>query len=374
MPAPILLVTPLDPSRTDSGGVQRTHLWLESLRTLGEVDVLHLAPDAGTHVRGNYFALPVGPSRLPWKRYAPDAGLTRRVEALMARPLASYRLIVGRYALPLSMLALPAGVPTVVDLDDHCYRHGRPWTEEPGSLPQRLRKALGHWLERRAVAAHDHAFVANVADVPLVAARACSLLPNVALDWANAEAPAPPPRAEPTLLFVGALWYQPNRDGVEWFLGKVWPAVRRAVPQARLTLAGAASPRQRRAWERQPGVSAPGFVPDLREAYANASAVVVPIHAGGGSNIKVLEALAHARPCIVSTFAAAGFGAALRDGAHLLKADNARAFADRTVAVLRKPPAYAAMAAAGAAQVRRHFSPAAFTARVSRTLAPLLRP
>ena len=371
MAAPILFVTPLDPARTDSGGVQRTHLWLASLRRLGAVDVLHLAPDAPETSHPPYFALPVGPSRLPWKRYAPNPALTRRAEALLARPLSSYRLIVGRYALPLSMLALPPGVPIAVDLDDHRYRHGRPWTQEPGSVPRRLRKALAHWLERRAVANHDHAFVVNVADLPLVRARACSLLPNVSQ---APVAPATAPSTAPGLLFVGALWYPPNRDGVDWFLRAVWPAVRRAVPAAALTLAGAAPVRVRRAWERRPGVSAPGFVADLAQAYAAATAVVVPIHAGGGSNIKVLEALAHRRPCIVSGFAAAGFGAALRDGAHLLKADDARAFADRTIAVLRKPAAYAGMAVAGAEQVGKHFSPDAFTQRVVRTLAPLLAP
>ena len=371
MAAPILFVTPLDPTRTDSGGGQRTHLWLETLRKLGEVDVLHLAPDAGTATRPPYFALAVGPSRLPWRRYAANGALTREVEALLGRPLSSYRLIVGRYALPLSMLDLPAGVPSAVDLDDHCYRHALPWTQAPASVPQRLRKALAHWLERRAVARHDHAFVVHVADAALVTARASSLLPNVS--QARLEA-TPPPPPTPQVLFVGALWYRPNREGVDWFLRAVWPSVRRAVPQARLTLAGAARTQWRRGWEAHPGVQAPGFVPDLQQAYAEATAVVVPIHAGGGSNIKVLEALAHRRPCIVSSFAAAGFGAALRDGVHCLTANDAEAFAARTIAVLKKPAAFGAMASAGEALVRQHFSPAAFAARVTSTLAPLLQP
>ena len=173
-------------------------------------------------------------------------------------------------------------------------------------------------------------------------------------------------------MFVGALWHRPNRDGIEHFLRAVWPRVRAEIPQASLLLAGAARPALRARWARQPGVEAPGFVPDLDAAYANASVVIVPIQAGGGSNIKLLEALAHGRPCVTSHFAAAGFGGQLRDDAHCLVASDARAFGDRVIAVLSAPGRYAAMARAGQALVAQRYSPAAFERCVTRHLRPLL--
>jgi glycosyltransferase involved in cell wall biosynthesis len=371
----ILLVSPQSPFGEASGSRQRTRLYYDTLSQLAPTDVLviaHEGPNATESADpANVYRITSARGPAGWNPYAPDTELTRRIEAMLPQPLERYRLVAGRYLWSLCQLALPKGVPTLVDLDDFRYRFGhRPW-RQPRLLPQIARRRLKEWIAHRQLQRFDGLVFVNPHDHADAAIARSIICPNVA-PQAPGTAPAPALTEPPGLLFVGSMWYGPNRDGIEWFLQSVWPQVRRTVPSARLAIVGAAPPRQRALWQQHEGVSAPGFVDDLGAAYAACTAAIIPVWYGGGSNIKLLEALAYGKPCIASTFTHQPFRDDLHDGEHLLVAQDADAFVSRCVALLTESQA-TTMGAAGRHAVQRAYTPEVFSARL-RALVQQLAP
>lgn len=139
-----------------------------------------------------------------------------------------------------------------------------------------------------------------------------------------------------TLIFTGGMNMFANRDGVDWFLETVWPAVKARVPEARFVAIGQRpSERLQVAAARDRAVEAPGFVQDVRPAVAQAAVYIVPLRVGGGTRLKVLDAMAQGKAIVSTTLGAEGIE--VRDGEHLVLADDARAFADRVVELLQCP-------------------------------------
>lgn len=311
MPDRILLVSPASPLSPKSGAQQRTALLHAALRQAGEVDVLLLeptpdpsrvvAPAPGILAHGLWRQRPLGIGK-----FAPDAALNQVLKA-NGLDTGAYRLIVSRYLNPLCKLIVPRGVRTVVDLDDWGYRYGAGGP----ALGARLKSRYAAWLGRRQLERFDAFFFVSPRDQARHPELRSAVLPNI--PYAPPAIPHPQ-TASTTLLFVGSLWYGPNRDGIERFLARIWPAILSAAPQARLLLAGAAAPAARRSWERHPGVSAPGYVDDLSAAYRDAAFTVAPIYAGGGTNIKVVESLAYGRACVTTPHCAGAFDRDLTDG------------------------------------------------------------
>ncbi len=154
-------------------------------------------------------------------------------------------------------------------------------------------------------------------------------VPNV-VDVA-AIAPVSPLTSQARAIFVASFHYEPNRRGLRFLLEEVFPLVWAQLPQARLALAGAGLGQAPSGDER---VEALGFVEDLGAAYASARCAVVPLLQGGGTPLKLIEALAHGLPVIATPRAAAGLQ--LHDGEDCLLADSAQAFAEALIAVLRE--------------------------------------
>jgi len=130
-------------------------------------------------------------------------------------------------------------------------------------------------------------------------------------------------------LFVASFSYEPNRNGLRFLLDEVFPLVWAQLPDARLALVGAGL---ESAPSEDPRVETLGFVEDLAGAYASASCVVVPLLDGGGTPLKLIEALAYGLPVVATPRATSGL--ALRDGEHCLIAGDAPAFAAALVRVL----------------------------------------
>jgi glycosyltransferase involved in cell wall biosynthesis len=148
------------------------------------------------------------------------------------------------------------------------------------------------------------------------------------------------------LLFLGSLDWRPNLDGVTRLLDDIFPAVRAAEPNATLDLVGRNPP----AWLRRrvaeaPGVALHADVPDVRPFLARCAVLVVPLRIGGGSRLKILEALA-ARVPVVSTRVGAE-GLALEAGCDLTVTTGLEDLAPALVAALRSPERMARQAAAG---------------------------
>jgi sugar transferase (PEP-CTERM/EpsH1 system associated) len=221
-------------------------------------------------------------------------------------------------------LRLPelGGVPAVIDLIDvdsqKWFEYAaaswgpRAWLyRTEGRRLRRLEQALPDWARAVTLVSEAEADLYRQFG-PAEAVRA---IPNgVDLEYFR---PAPP-AAEHGCVFVGALDYRPNSDGVCWFCREVWPAIRRHRPDLKLTLVGRRpSPAVRRLAD-VPGVDVVGQVPDVRPYVARAAVVVVPLHIARGVQNKVLEALAMGKAAVASPQALTGLGA--QAGTHVLAA------------------------------------------------------
>ena len=354
----ILLVTPASPFAPRSGAQQRSALLHDALRTLGDVDVLLLEadtgptrlapPEPGLLAHAYWHTYPLG-----WGKYRPDTMLADLLAQAGVVP-ERYDLIVGRYLNPICKLRIPPGIRCVVDLDDWGYHY----SAEGSSFAARLKSAYAAWLARRQLGRFDAYFVVSQRDAAALSGQESTVLPNIPY-----APPAQPLAAtdSATLLFVGSLWYAPNREGIDRFLARSWPQIRAARPDARLLLVGAAPEAMRRAWEQHAGVRAPGFVDDLAAAYRDAAFSIAPIRSGGGSNIKILESLAYGRACVTTPHCADAFKTELQD-AGLAVADPDPDFAQRCVDWLNDAPTRSNAAAQGYRAMQAHFSHARFTA------------
>jgi glycosyltransferase involved in cell wall biosynthesis len=173
--------------------------------------------------------------------------------------------------------------------------------------------------------------------------------------------PAPDEPAEPKVLFVGNFVHRPNLHGLTWFLEKVWPAVRAAVPDALLEAAG---PGLTEAWRRKrerDGVSAPGRVENLVERYQEAAVFVNPIRTGGGMRGKVLEAFACGRPVVSTPMGMEGIDA--QPDRHHLEASEPGPFANAVVRYLKDADLRRAHGQAARQLVERLYDPSVVFAR-----------
>jgi glycosyltransferase involved in cell wall biosynthesis len=166
--------------------------------------------------------------------------------------------------------------------------------------------------------------------------------------------PTDTPREPATLLFLGSLDWRPNLDGVQQLLDSVFPAVRREVPEARLLLVGRNPPGWlQRTAASTPGVELHGNVPDVRPFLARAGMLVVPLRIGGGSRLKILEALACGTPVVSTRVGAEGL--ALVPAQHLEISQSMDDLPASIVVLIRDPQRAARQAEAGRAQVLRRY-------------------
>lgn len=148
------------------------------------------------------------------------------------------------------------------------------------------------------------------------------------------------PTAEPDkpsdLLFVGSLDWFANQDGVLYLLEQIWPLIRSQQPQARLRIIGRRPPvLLEKRIANSPGVELIGEVSDVRPFFSRAAVVVVPLRIGGGTRIKILEALSMGKAVVSTSVGAEGL--AVVDGVHLLLADSPQEFARRAIDLLSSP-------------------------------------
>lgn len=311
--------------------------------------------------------------------YGPDRDLVRWLASVTGS--GAYDIVVVRHLAPLLRSGLLAsGVPVVLDVDDLDSEVLRQRIRSSSSEhPSWLGRFLLHRLraiERRALRACAHVWLTNRDDHRRLALPHATVLANV--PWSAEGDPPNPPLtslsasgAGRQLLFVGDLGYAPNSDGICAFLAQAWPSIRRAIPGVRLRLVGPPpSPSLLRAWTRCDGVELSGYLEDLASAYAAADLTIAPILWGGGTCIKVLESLAHGRPCVLTTRALHGHASFLRHGDSVWCASDVAAMAEGCIRLLKDAPLRRALGQRGWWLVHRHASPAAFMRIVERNLQP----
>ena len=152
--------------------------------------------------------------------------------------------------------------------------------------------------------------------------------------------------AERPIVFVGTMGYYPNRQGMEWFMEKVWPRVMERRPSARLWVVGGWP-----SWAepgpiyQQPGVEVRGFVEDLSSVWRRAAALVCPLQIGSGTRIKILEAWSHRLPVVSTSVGIEGLEA--RSGMHAQVTDDPTEQATALVELLEDADQWERLATGG---------------------------
>ncbi len=167
------------------------------------------------------------------------------------------------------------------------------------------------------------------------------------------------------IVFTGTMDYRPNVDAVEFFARAVLPLVRARHPAATFHIVGASPNPAVQALAALPGVSVAGWVADIRPYMAHAALAVAPLRIARGIQNKVLEAMAMARPVLVSPQALEGLRA--NPGHDLLVAETPDAMAERAAEVLQG--GHPGLGAAARATVERSYSWAAALQRLDRLMA-----
>lgn len=202
----------------------------------------------------------------------------------------------------------------------------------------------------------EHCLATSVRDRDILAAAVPTshfhVVPNgvdcAHFDAAGTEAPS----TSDSVLFTGSLAYYPNVDGIHSFMREIFPRIRAAVPTIRFLIVGREPPPAVTAYGAHPNVEVVADVPDMREYYAKAAVVVVPLRVGGGTRLKILEAMAMAKPVVSTSVGAEGIE--VTPGTDIALADEPGAFADAVISLLAGEGS-AELAAAGRRLVEQRY-------------------
>lgn len=149
------------------------------------------------------------------------------------------------------------------------------------------------------------------------------------------------------ILTLGTLHYPPNADGIRWFATDVFPLVRRRLPEVTLTIVGKNPPADflQMAAENPGVITVTGYVPELKPQLEQAALMVIPVRAGSGMRVRILEALAQAMPLVTTTIGLEGIDA--QHGEEVLVADSAEDFAAEVIRLMGDPDLQAKLAQQG---------------------------
>jgi polysaccharide biosynthesis protein PslH len=232
--------------------------------------------------------------------------------------------------------------PLVVDSHNIDYELARQYAGAGASLVRRL-YAGANWrkLRREELTTYrdaDGVYLCSTTDeqrlLEQVPEARTAVVPNAAdVDYYQPR-PTDPPRDGRTVVFFGLLSYVPNVDGVTHFLKNIWPRIAATHPDARCKIIGGRAPPSLQALA-GPRIELSGFVPDLRPHLAAAAAVVVPLRLGGGTRLKIVEAMAMGKAIVSTTLGTEGIAAV--PGRDLLIEDDPAAFGDAVSRLLAEP-------------------------------------
>jgi len=162
-------------------------------------------------------------------------------------------------------------------------------------------------------------------------------------------------RVEPrSLVFTGSMDWLPNDDAIRYFTSEILPRIRRSVPDVKLTVVGRNPlPGLVELAERDPSIVVTGRVDDVRPYMERAAAYVIPLRIGGGTRLKVYEAMAMEKAIISTSIGAEGLP--VRHGSDILLADSPDTFADSVVDALTDPTLSGRLGQNAARLVRERF-------------------
>jgi glycosyltransferase involved in cell wall biosynthesis len=374
----ILVVANRLPFPVDDGWKRRTYHVLRALARCGPVTLVafHAGEDAAVRalresLEGALDVIPVPRPGSAVRMAAPLGFVTRtpylfwRVRSRRFRAQVRRLGRERRFAIAVAELAsmfpylreLPTECARIVDTHnvdstvvaryaDHMRGRARRWYAR-----QTARKLRA--VESRIFAEADAVWVCSAVDARHVTRVVPQSRVHVVPNGVDSESFRATPGARPApnrILFFGRLDYHPNRDAVRHLARDVLPVLKRMVPGIEARVVGPGASRELRALSaRDPALRIVGPVPDLRSELEQAGAVVVPLRSGGGTRLKILEALALERPVVTTSVGTEGLD--LEHGRELLVADDARTFAECVRDVLSDPVLAGRLGRAGRAAV-----------------------
>jgi glycosyltransferase involved in cell wall biosynthesis len=254
------------------------------------------------------------------------------------------QLWMAQYALKLNTAASKADPPPINVLDQH---------NAVFMIPQRLAAENSNLftrallkLEGRKMAAYesdvcnqfDHVVWVTEEDRMALAqinGREIGLTIPICIDPSEALPIERRPKTK-RVTFIGGLHWPPNSQGVIWFMNEVWPLILKDVPEAVFTVIGKnPSLALQKLASGIPSIEVAGYVPNPDPYLAETAAFVVPLHAGGGMRVKILNAWRSGLPIVSTTIGAEGIN--YENGGDLLIADDAASFAGHVIRLLCEP-------------------------------------
>lgn len=163
--------------------------------------------------------------------------------------------------------------------------------------------------------------------------------------------PMPQPERRQHVVFTGSMDWRPNQDAARYFVSEILPLLRRSRPDLECIFVGRSPPADIQALAAMPGVHITGTVDDIRPYVSRAAVYVVPLRIGGGSRLKILEALAMGRAVVSTTVGAEGLDVV--PDRHVVLVDDPRAFAKSVSQLLDDPERCLDLATEGRRLVER---------------------
>lgn len=261
-------------------------------------------------------------------------------------------------------LAASNNFPARLDIPTVLFQHNvetELWRRQARVERQPLRRAAFQ-LEAQKMARYERATIARFHHViavsehdrsimsQLVDARHITVVPTgVDVERFHAAAGAEP--RTPLVMYLGSMDWEANVDGVEWFSKEMWPRVRAAVPNAQFRIVGR-NPVARVRDLASDCITVTGNVPSVVEHLADAAVVVVPLRIGGGTRLKIFEAMGAGRAVVSTTIGAEGLEVSHNE--NILLHDDAADFADGVIKVLREDSTRRRLAANAKALAERY--------------------
>ncbi|MFA7534522.1 MAG: glycosyltransferase family 4 protein [Desulfuromonadales bacterium] len=251
-----------------------------------------------------------------------------------------------------------AGVPQVIaahNIESDIWRRlgesgGHPAKRYLGrSQARKIERLERHWYPRA-----DHCIAVSAGDRQVMedyGARVSLVENGVDLDYYQM---APAQTVEPVVSFTASMDTFSNQDGADYLVREIWPRIKKARPGVRLWLIGKDPPERLRALAKQDaGIRVTGTVPDVRDYVGQSTVCLVPLRIGGGSRLKILEAMAMGKAVVSTAIGAEGLE--YTAGRDILIADAPAAFADAAIACLDDIDLRRRLGAAGRALVAARY-------------------
>lgn len=229
-----------------------------------------------------------------------------------------------------------------------CLMQKRPWMRALLEVEWRkMRRYEAHACRKASLTVAVSPQDRGVLEESAPTARICDVPTGVDVDYFAPNAGTETPNG---LVFTGSMDWYPNEDAIRFFIADVLPLIRRSLPQIGVTIVGRGPSRLLCEEAEKAGVKVTGRVADVRPYIDEAAVYIVPLRLGGGTRLKIFEALAMGKAVVSTSVGAEGLP--LRSGEHYLQADGADAFALAVVSLMRDADRRRALGCAGQQLVR----------------------